>query len=305
MLTQEQIDFYRANGYLGLENALSQAEVQELRQVTDAFVDASRQVTRTNDVFDLEPGHTPENPQLRRLIDPSRQHNVYARGLRHEKILDITAQLIGRGIRTNGDKLNMKSAEVGSPVEWHQDWAFYPHTNDDLLAVGVAIDDMTRENGCLLVIPGSHRGRVYDHHLNGRFAGAVTEPDFTGDGAVPIELKAGGISIHHVRMLHGSAPNTSGKPRRLLLCMYCAVDAWPLVQPINSWEEFNGKILRGEPTREPRLVDVPVRVPLPPAERRGSIYEIQTVLESSKVTPGDVGTPSKVSSVLSGEDKVA
>ena len=289
MLSQDQIDFYRTNGYLGVEDVLSRDEVAELRRVTDAFVEASRQVTETDSVFDLEPGHTPENPQLRRLIDPSRQHDVYARGLRHDKILDITAQLIGPGIRTNGDKLNMKSAEVGSPVEWHQDWAFYPHTNDDLLAVGVAIDDMTVENGCLLVVPGSHKGRIHDHHLNGRFAGAVTEPDFTGEGAVPIEIRAGGISIHHVRMLHASAPNTSGKPRRLLLYMYCAVDAWPLVQTINTWEEFNGKILRGEPTREPRMVSVPVRVPLPPAERTGSIYEIQTILEESKMTPVGAG----------------
>ena len=299
MLSQEQIEFYHTNGYLGVEDVLSGEEVTELRRVTDAFVEASRQVTETDKVFDLEPGHTPENPQLRRLIDPSKQHDVYAHGLRHEKILDITAQLIGPGIRTNGDKLNMKSAEVGSPVEWHQDWAFYPHTNDDLLAVGVAIDDMTLENGCLLVVPGSHKGRIHDHHLNGRFAGAVTEPDFTGEDAVPIEIGAGGISIHHVRTLHASAPNTSGKPRRLLLYMYCAVDAFPLVQPIITWEEFNGKILRGEPTREPRMVDVPVRVPLPPAERTGSIYEIQTILEESKVTPDDVDSRSETAAVAS------
>jgi len=54
------------------------------------------------------------------------------------ELLDIVAQLIGPGIYYNGDKLNMKIAGVGSPVEWHQDWAFYPCTNDDLLAVGVA-----------------------------------------------------------------------------------------------------------------------------------------------------------------------
>ena len=89
------------------------------------------------------------------------------------------------------EKLNMKSAEFGSPVEWHQDWAFYPHTNDDLLAVGIAIDAMTSENGCLLAIPGSHRGRVYNHHQDGHFAGAVTEADFNAEGAVPIEVGAG------------------------------------------------------------------------------------------------------------------
>ena len=53
----------------------------------------------------------------------------------------------GRGVRQQGDKLNMKSPGVGSPVQWHQDWAFYPHTNDDILAVGLAIDDTTIENG--------------------------------------------------------------------------------------------------------------------------------------------------------------
>ena len=79
MLSQEQVDFYHANGYLGVDGVLSGEEVAELRRVTDAFVEASREVTETDKVFDLEPGHTPENPQLRRLIDPSRQHDVYAR----------------------------------------------------------------------------------------------------------------------------------------------------------------------------------------------------------------------------------
>ena len=60
--------------------------------------------------------------------------------------------------------MNMKPAGTGSPVEWHQDWAFYPHTNDDILAVGVVIDDMRLDNGCLMVVPGSHHDPVLDHH---------------------------------------------------------------------------------------------------------------------------------------------
>ena len=101
-------------------------------------------------MFDLEPGHTAAHPQLRRLKSPAAEDPVYDRTLRHDTILDIVAQLIGPTIRTNGNKLNMKSAGFGSEVEWHQDWAFYPHTNDDILAVGVALDDMMLENGCLL-----------------------------------------------------------------------------------------------------------------------------------------------------------
>jgi len=279
MLTQTQIDFYNENGYLGVENVLSTAEVDELRHVTDDFVDQSRQVSEHTAVFDLEPGHTAEEPRLRRLKNPVEHHAVYDATMRHPKILDIVAQLIGPNIRTNGNKLNMKYSQFGSPVEWHQDWAFYPHTNDHLLAVGIAIDPMTVENGCLLVVPGSHKGPVLSHHHSkGFFVGAVTEPNFEPSDAVPILVDAGGISIHHVRTLHGSAPNTSPNPRRLLLYQYCATDAWPL-HAFPGWDTFNANILRGEPTKSPRLADVPVLMPLPAGEKGGSLYETQMMME--------------------------
>ena len=280
MLTQQQIAFYHKHGYLGVENVLSQGGVDDLRRVTDVFVEKSREVAEHTAVFDLEPGHTPENPKLRRLKSPIEQHEVYRNTLHHEKILAMVSQLIGYGLRCNGNKLNMKQPGYGSPVEWHQDWAFYPHTNDDLLAVGVVIDDMTEENGPLLVIPGSHKGPVYDHHLNGHFCGAVTDPTFSDKGTTPVMVKAGGITIHHVRMLHGSVSNTSDKPRRLLLFQYCAIDAFPLGGIVN-WDAFNATIVRGEATNIPRVEPVPVRLPYPGALRTGSIYESQTVLKKS------------------------
>ncbi|MEW6749777.1 MAG: phytanoyl-CoA dioxygenase family protein [Candidatus Latescibacterota bacterium] len=279
MLTPSQIDLYRERGYLGIEGVLSASEVRELQQVTGEFVARSRCVTASDDVFDLEPGHTPEAPRLRRIKSPAAHHPVYDRALKHPVILDTVAQLIGPSIRYNGQKLNMKSATFGSPVEWHQDWAFYPHTNDDLLAVGICIDEMTPENGCLLVIPGSHRGRIYDHHQDGRFVGAVTEPDFDDAAAENLELGAGGISIHHVRVLHGSLPNTSARPRRLLLFQYCAGDAWPLLGV--DWDTWGRSLLRGEVCWQPRVAPVPVRLPLPPPLRTGSIYETQTSLKES------------------------
>ncbi len=278
MLSQEQLDYYDENGYIGLTGVLSEDEIVALRRVTDEFVEKSREVTEHNEIFDLEPGHTQSNPRVRRIKSPCLYHTVYDQTLRHPKILGIVSQLIGDGIRYNGHKLNMKYPEFGSPVEWHQDWAFYPHTNDDLLAVGVVIDDMTVENGALMVLPGTHKGPTLDHHQNGAFVGAVTDPDFTPDGAVPIELKAGGITIHHVRALHGSAPNTSDKPRRLLLFQYCAVDAWPL-RGIPNWDTFNEFIIQGEPTNQPRIVSTPIRMPEPFPEKKGSIYALQSLLE--------------------------
>jgi ectoine hydroxylase-related dioxygenase (phytanoyl-CoA dioxygenase family) len=280
MLTPGQIDFYHTNGYVGVPDVLTVAELEELRSVTDEFVEKSRLVTEHTAVYDLEPGHSPEAPRLRRLKEPIAQHPVYARMLTHERILEMVEQLIGPAIRCNGTKLNLKYPKFGSPVEWHQDWAFYPHTNDSLLSVGIAIDAMNRRNGCLQITPKSHRGPVYDHHKDGYFIGAITDPEFSTDDAVSMELPAGGISLHHVRTCHGSAPNRGDVPRRLLLFQYAAADAWPLVTA-PPWEEFEANMLRGESTTQPRLTSVPVRVPLPMKDPTDSIYEFQTELDKS------------------------
>ena len=98
------------------------------------------------------------------------------------------SDLWGPDIRFDTAKLNMKCAGFGAPVEWHQDWAFYPHTNDNLAAVGVMMDDMAMENGPLMIIPGSHRGPIFDHHADGVFCGAMdpTNRDVDYAGAIPL-----------------------------------------------------------------------------------------------------------------------
>jgi phytanoyl-CoA hydroxylase len=282
MLTPAQIEFYRKRGYLAVDDVLSPAQIEEARRVVDGFVERSRAVTAHDDVFDLEPDHTPQRPHIRRLKNPVHIHPFFDALMRSAAILDHIAPLIGPAIRYQGSKLNMKAAEGGSPVEWHQDFAFYPHTNDDLLAVGVAIDDCTLENGCLLVIPGSHRGPVLDHHQDGVFVGAITPSREPVDlsRAVPVEVRAGGLSIHHVNLLHGSAPNRSSRPRRLLLYQYAAVDAWPL-SGAPDLDAFNAHILRGEPTVAYRLTAMVARIPRPQPARVGSIFEIQTQLKES------------------------
>ena len=137
----------------------------------------------------------------------------------------------GPAIRQYGGKLNMKSAGYGSPVEWHQDWAFYPHTNDDVLATGIYLDDCDIDNGPLMVLPGTHHGPTCDHHADGRFCGAMNPADCDLDfaKAVPLMGPAGSMTIHHVRLVHGSALNRSNRQRRLLLHEYTAADAWPLL----------------------------------------------------------------------------
>jgi ectoine hydroxylase-related dioxygenase (phytanoyl-CoA dioxygenase family) len=180
----------------------------------------------------------------------------------------------------------MKSARYGSPVEWHQDWAFYPHTNDDVLAIGVLLDDCDITNGPMLVTPGTHTGEVWSHHGDdGHFAGLI-DPDLVQseiDRAVPCMGRAGSMSFHHVRALHGSATNTSDRPRNLLLYEVAASDAWPLMG-VKDFDEFNSRLLAGGPVLAPRMTDVPVRLPLPPAKRQGSIYETQSASKKSYFT---------------------
>ena len=281
MLSQKQIDFYHDNGYLVVEDVLSADELAALQRVTDEFVERSRHISQHNEVFDLEPNHSAERPRLRRIKNPIAQHEVYDQTLRHPGILDRVEQLIGPGLRRQNTKLNMKEPDHGSAVEWHQDWAFYPHTNDDVLAVGVCIDDMTEENGCMLMVPGSHKGDLYSHHESGVFVGAVSDPDFEPGETAKCLVRAGGITIHHARTLHASTPNHSSNPRRLLLFEYCSLDSWPLLGA--SFEDYCASILRGEPSVRPRVAVAPVIIPLPKPENAGSIFEIQESLRRKEM----------------------
>ena len=283
-LTANQISRYRRDGFLVVEGVLSAAEIAELRRVTDALVEQARTVTAHTSVYDLEPSHSSAEPRVRRIKQPHTVDPVFDRTMRHPRIVAMLRDLLGPAVRWDESKLNMKSPGYGAAVEWHQDWAFYPQTNDDLCAVGIMIDDCAMENGPLLLIPGSHRGPVYDHHIDGHFAGAMdpAKCDIDFKSAVPCFGPAGSISIHHVRAVHGSAVNTSAKSRRLLLYQYCAADAWPLTKQPADWDAFKSRLLCGNPDFvAPRVTNVPVRLPLPPPKRPGSIYETQQELKNS------------------------
>ena len=277
MLTKIQIEQYNETGAIVVPNILSADEVLRLRRVTDEFVERARDVEAHNEIYDLEDSHTPDNPRVRRIKAAHQHHPEYARLVRHPKILAVLQDLWGPDIRFDTAKLNMKCAGFGAPVEWHQDWAFYPHTNDDLAAVGVMFDDMEMANGPLMIVPGSHRGPIHDHHADGIFCGAMdpTNHDVDYSAAIPLTGKAGSITVHHVRAVHGSAVNTSNKDRRLLLFQFRAADAWPLVHVPKSIEDYDALMVTGVSTLEPRLTPVPVRLPFPPADHQGSIYENQ------------------------------
>ena len=276
MLTQAQIQEYTEIGAIVVPDVLTPEEVQRLRAVTDGFVERARGVSAHDEIYDLEDSHTPENPRVRRIKAATEQHPEYAALTSHPRILAVLKDLWGPDIRFDSAKLNMKCAGFGAPVEWHQDWAFYPHTNDDLAAVGVMFDDMAMENGPLMIVPGSHRGPTFDHHSDGVFCGAMdpSNHDVDYSKAIPLVGKAGSITVHHVRAVHGSAPNLSDHDRRLLLFQFRSADAWPILGFPGGIETFESLMVAGE-TRQPRLAPAPIRLPLPPAVKQGSLYENQ------------------------------
>jgi phytanoyl-CoA hydroxylase len=274
---------YQSAGYVLLPDLLPDATLARLRAVTDAIVATAATATEHTEILDLEPGHTQEAPRVRRIKRPHLAHDFYLELAADPHIMAALTPLIGPDIRLRaGGKINMKSADYGAAVEWHQDWAFYPHTNQNVLAVGIMLDDMTLDNGPLMMMPGSHTGPVLDHHAEGAFCGAI---DMTRDPvdirrATHITAPAGSITVHHARLIHGSAMNHSSSPRRVLFFEYAAADAWPLagVETLHDLDEFNSRIVQGQATLQPRLENVPVRMPLPIARFQGSIYENQRQL---------------------------
>ena len=286
VLNGDQVGFYEENGYLVLENRLEAGMIEAVRAEIARLEQFAVGMTESDDRIDLEDSHRPDDPRVRRIKLPHTQSRLFNELLHSDTILAPVRDLIGPDLRLHTTKLNMKSAGYGAAIEWHQDFAFYPHTNDDVLAVALIIDDMKLENGPLMVFPGSHKGPIHDHHDDGVFAGGMNMKQSGLDpaDAVPLTGPAGSISIHHARIVHGSAQNLSDSPRRLMFFEVMAADAFPVMGGMTRFEDieaYDELMLCGVPTLAPRLADVPIRIPQPQPDRNRSIYEIQKNLSGS------------------------
>lgn len=136
----------------------------------------------------------------------------------HPPILDMVAQLIGPDFALWGTTVFGKPAGTGKEVPWHQDGEYWPIRPLATCSVWIALDAATPENGCLRVIPGSHKDRrVRSHHQDERDSlalNAVLEPGtFDEAAAVDIVLEPGQVSLHDVYLVHGSRPNRSAHRR--------------------------------------------------------------------------------------------
>lgn len=286
MLTAKQIEQYNEVGFLLIEDALTQDQLISLQQVTESLINQSKHVTESSETFDLDEGHSKDNPRLTRIKLPHTLDPIYWEVIRSERISSLIKPLIGDNIRLHTSKLNTKAPDGGMAVEWHQDWAFYPHTNDDLLAIGVMLEDVNDDSGPLMAIPGTHKGPILDHSRQGIFCGAIdpADPLFESSKAHSLTGKAGSVSIHHVRTLHGSAPNYSNRARKILFYECISADAWPIAGGVSNyngmtqqelWDTMNERIICGEQPRHARVESVPVSMPLAPPPDPTSIFKVQ------------------------------
>ncbi|MEC8275124.1 MAG: phytanoyl-CoA dioxygenase family protein [Pseudomonadota bacterium] len=256
MLSTEQIDAFWRDGVVVAEDAVTPEQLAALRSVFDGWVDESRahaedygETVDGRARFDLQPGHSPETPGLRRVQSPEEVSEVYAGVMREAATVDMVADLIGPNLRFHHGKVNSKLPGTATQVKFHQDFPFQPMSNDDIITCLLFLDDVTLENGPLEVVPGSHRGPLYSHWHGGRFTGAVAE-EVTAEvapKAVPCTGKAGSVCLMHSSLLHGSAPNLSDGPRTLYITTYYAEDAVEL-SPNALPSTLTHELVRGEVT---------------------------------------------------------
>ena len=231
MLTQKQKDQFWREGVLVVEDAVTSDQLADLRGVFADWVEESRGHTddygETMDGrprFDLQPGHSAAIPGLRRVQSPEEVSDVFANTMRAARTVDMCVELIGPALRFHHGKVNSKMPGTATAVKFHQDFPFQPMTNDDIITCLLFLDDVTLENGPLEVVPGTHKGPIYSHWHGGRFTGAVADSvkDEHIGNLVKCTGKAGSVCLMHARLLHGSAPNKSDKPRTLYITTYYA-----------------------------------------------------------------------------------
>jgi ectoine hydroxylase-related dioxygenase (phytanoyl-CoA dioxygenase family) len=263
-LSQAQREQYQRSGWVAVPGLVGSDWLERLRRVTDEFVDASRELTESNILYDLDDGHSADEPRLRRLSSPTDLHETYWEFASQSVITDVAVDLLGPDVKFHHSKLNFKAPRGGEEVKWHQDIQFWPHTNYDLLTIGVFLEDVEAGMGEVGFVPGSHDGPLFDlYDEHDRWAGALRDGDVeeAGVGAAEYPIgPAGTITVHNCRTVHGSAPNRSDRPRPLLLQTYAAADAFAYTDLVKQ-SPHGEELIRGEPARWARHDPRPCLMP--------------------------------------------
>mgnify|MGYP001183984252 CR=1 FL=1 len=291
-LTHVQQDQFWSDGYLVVEGAVDNDTLARLRAQMDAWAAESQKHTEPygeptvdgRPRFDLEENHSAERPALRRINNPVEISDHFYKVMTDAPMVDMVATLIGPDVKYHHCKINSKLPGSQMVVHYHQDFSYTPHTNDDVITALLLLDDVDEGNGCLMVVPGTHKGTIDSLYESGEFTGKVKpvlEEEYL-KRQVPIEGKAGSVCLMHTRLLHGSETNLSKDRRRAIyLCVYSAADAIPIARnPMPS--KLEGTIVRGQASQTARMV--PLEVELPQQPKSASFF---TVLGQKSASAGN------------------
>ena len=230
-LIEEQVNRFRLNGFLIVEDVLSDDELETLAANTDLIAAGeAKNIPETSIQLERvyregERAVTDQVLSVRKLYNLAVYDDIMWSHVTNPKIVDIIADLLGTDdIKMYGDQLFMKGPETGTEQPWHQDSASWRDIFPmDLVSAWTSIDHATVDNGCLNFVPGTHRWGMMRRDQLQPFI-----EDF-GSEEWPLmaaELRPGSISFHHSLTLHQSNANTSNKRRRGYAIHYMRATSW-------------------------------------------------------------------------------
>ncbi len=156
---------------------------------------------------------------------------AFTRALAHPNMTAVLSQIIGPNVQLHHSKMLVKPPENGAAFPMHQDYPYFPHENHTMLAASVHLDDADEENGCLCVIPESHKQgslpHVGTHYLNHK--------EYPISMGTPCPASAGDVLFFNYLTVHGSASNRSLRTRRNVLFQYRDPSDFPTVSTHIDW----------------------------------------------------------------------
>lgn len=220
-LTEQQVNFFREQGYLVVENVFTAAEVSAFQHACDEIMRQAQGLSASTDRLKMKVFED-STKLVQQVGDPHEMSGVWLDLVKDVRLLDMVEALLGPNLMVYYSQLMMKAPRQGFTAPWHQDFAFFPHTSAEILACTVAIDDATPENGCIRVIPSSHKLGLINHYDKaGLFTGIVQDQRGFDEGTeVALPTTAGSVIFWHSLTLHASHPNRTEKPRRALVIEY-------------------------------------------------------------------------------------
>ncbi|GLX69744.1 phytanoyl-CoA dioxygenase family protein [Paenibacillus glycanilyticus] len=234
MLSQAQIAEFENNGFLKGGVVLSEAEVEELREELDKVMNGesvnkptlNRNMLDSDSPYDNMKMTTSES--VVQIVNIWLASDRFLKHAAHQVICEEVAQLChSDSLRIWHDQIQYKPPITGGPTNWHQDHPLWPIIQPaDLVSAWVALDDAVIENGCMWMVPGSHKWGNHQRYLSNTpdFMPFHKQPEMLPNNAavnaVPFEIKKGQVGYHHCLTWHGSPHNRSEMKRRAIAVHY-------------------------------------------------------------------------------------